>query len=118
MRYYFLLFVLLIFSCKTEQDKKTVNSVSSAQETVEESEDFETLGDLLGPLFADVQLAHIFPDSKTFVDCMAKRPYSEIKLAYEQKKNQTNFDLKTFVFSAKSSKISIPSAKSVFEISN
>jgi len=97
MRYYFLLFVLLIFSCKTEQDKKKVNPVSSAQETVEESEDFETLGDLLGPLFADVQLAHIFPDSKTFVDCIAKRPYDKIKLAYEQKKNQTNFDLKTFV---------------------
>ena len=34
------------------------------------------------PLFEDVQLGGIFPDGKTFVDCLPKRPLEEIAKEY------------------------------------
>ena len=50
-----------------------------------------------GELFAEVQLAQIFPDGKTFVDCAPKLPAAEIIAAYEAQKGTTGFELKTFV---------------------
>lgn len=46
--------------------------------------------------FKQVQLSGIFNDSKTFVDCVPKRPINEIIEAYEVHK-ESDFDLKSFV---------------------
>lgn len=51
----------------------------------------------LGELFHDVQMAHIFPDSKTFVDCTPKSNPKEILAAYKAEKNKSGFDLDDFV---------------------
>lgn len=48
-------------------------------------------------LFRDVQLTAVFPDSKTFVDCVPKRPLDEILEEYAVDQNKLDFDLKAFV---------------------
>lgn len=50
-----------------------------------------------GQLFADVQLARIFPDGKTFVDCDPKSKATDIIAAYEAAKESGDFDLSSFV---------------------
>jgi alpha,alpha-trehalase len=50
-----------------------------------------------GQLFIDVQTAPVFPDSKTFVDCVPKMSVAEIVSNYEDQKGSTDFDLKAFV---------------------
>lgn len=51
----------------------------------------------LGALFADVQLAKLFPDSKTFVDARARRAPAEIAAAYGAARNSAGFALRAFV---------------------
>ena len=48
-------------------------------------------------LFKAVQLNAVFPDSKTFADCLPKRSLSEIQKEYEATRNSDGFDLKAFV---------------------
>src|SRR4051812_34118037 len=52
---------------------------------------------LYGQLFTDVQLNHIFADSKTFVDCTPLLSPEEIVNRYGKQKLQPGFSLKTFV---------------------
>ncbi len=52
----------------------------------------------LNPLLQDVQMKQIFPDGKTFVDCVPKFSIEEIKNKYEAGKNSNGFNLKEFVF--------------------
>jgi alpha,alpha-trehalase len=54
---------------------------------------------IYGPLFTDVQMARIFPDNKTFVDCTPKRKPKEIVADYLKVKNNPaiRFSLKMFV---------------------
>jgi alpha,alpha-trehalase len=52
---------------------------------------------LYGDLLADVQMAAVFPDGKTFVDCSPKYPAAEIRKKYEAAKDQPEFHLKAFV---------------------
>ena len=54
---------------------------------------------LYGELFTDVQRSRIFPDSKTFVDCIPKRAPEDILTDYLEIKNNPNlrFSLKLFV---------------------
>ncbi len=52
---------------------------------------------LYGQLFIDVQLNRIFPDSKTFVDCIPLHPPGKILAAYEAEKYKEGFSLKRFV---------------------
>ena len=47
-------------------------------------------------LFKQVQLSGIFDDSKTFVDCIPKRPLEDIVNDFENE-NEKSLDLKTFV---------------------
>ena len=54
---------------------------------------------LYGPLFKDVQMQKIFPDLKTFVDCIPRRAPSEIMADYDRLANEPTFDLKAFVAS-------------------
>ena len=51
----------------------------------------------LGPLFQDVQLSGIFPDSKTFVDARPLFPPSVIAARYDSARKVTGFDLRAFV---------------------
>jgi alpha,alpha-trehalase len=48
-------------------------------------------------LFREVQLQAIFPDSKTFVDCIPKRPLDVILKDYEKQKSSPGFNLRKFV---------------------
>ena len=52
---------------------------------------------LFGDLFRDVQLSGLFPDSKTFVDCIPKQEPEAILTAYHTERTQPDFDLGTFV---------------------
>ena len=49
------------------------------------------------PLFDDVQLNRLFPDGKTFVDCLPKSSPEEISTKYIQQKDQPGFNLQQFV---------------------
>lgn len=51
---------------------------------------------IYGDLFRDVQLSKIFPDNKTFVDCIPKRKPADILYDYGLAKGP-NFNLKKFV---------------------
>ena len=52
----------------------------------------------LGRLFEAVQLGAVLEDGKTFPDCISKRPLEQIKEAYQQRKDQSGFQLKPFLF--------------------
>ena len=51
----------------------------------------------LGPLFHAVQVAGIFPDSKTFVDARPLFPTSVIATRYDSARKVAGFDLRAFV---------------------
>lgn len=49
------------------------------------------------PLFEDVQMNAVFPDGKTFVDCVPKSSLENICRLYSQQKESAGFNLKAFV---------------------
>src|SRR5690349_11583749 len=51
----------------------------------------------LGPLFHDVQMARVFPDSKTFVDSRPRQAPETIAALYLSERAKPGFDLKAFV---------------------
>src|SRR5580700_8689208 len=51
---------------------------------------------IYGDLFIDVQMQKVFPDGKTFVDCIPKRKPADIMYDYGIQKGP-NFNLKKFV---------------------
>jgi alpha,alpha-trehalase len=51
----------------------------------------------LGPLFHDVQMARVFPDSKTFVDARPRSAPAEIVALYARERTRPGFDLAAFV---------------------
>lgn len=51
----------------------------------------------LGELFITVQREHIFPDSKTFVDCIPNEDPNQILKKYLKEKNTNSFVLKEFI---------------------
>src|SRR6266498_243065 len=61
----------------------------------------QTPAEIYGELFTDVQMRHIFPDSKTFPDCVPKRDPKEIAKDYLAMKNNSSirFKLDEFVTS-------------------
>ncbi|GAB3986428.1 alpha,alpha-trehalase [Spirosoma daeguense] len=52
---------------------------------------------IFGRLFHDVQLGHVFADSKTFVDSVPKLAPADIVALYETQKDKPDFDLSAFV---------------------
>ena len=77
------LLLLLVFSCQVAE-KETTNP------TVE----IDTPEALYGQLFEDAQLrTDLFPDSKTFVDCVPLKAPSEIVALYEQLENKEDKDV-------------------------
>jgi alpha,alpha-trehalase len=57
----------------------------------------ESPSQLYGQLFEDVQMQRVFPDSKTFVDTIAKDAPAIIVERYREEKQQPGFDLAAFV---------------------
>lgn len=78
----------LAFACGKKED--TIQQVQETKQHLPPDERF-------GQLFVDVQMARVFPDSKTFVDCIPKYPTDVILQKYEAQKNEPGFDLKAFV---------------------
>lgn len=88
--YILLLSLLLLVACKQNTTEMTEAQKSNAQA-------FESPETLYGELFVDVQMAAVFPDGKTFVDCRPKYPAQEIREKYQAAKDQPEFHLKAFV---------------------
>ncbi len=63
------------------------------------AQSIQTPDKIYGQLFTDVQMNHIFPDNKTFVDCIPKRDPAAIVRDYLAVKNNPaiKFSLKMFV---------------------
>jgi len=51
-----------------------------------------------GGLFTEVELQRIFPDSKTFPDCIPKQAPQQIMEDYRKQKDKQDFSLKSFVY--------------------
>ena len=51
----------------------------------------------LGQLFHDVQMARVFPDSKSFVDARPRSAPADIVARYEAERSRSGFDLAAFV---------------------
>ncbi len=67
--------------------------------TVFAQEKVQTPAEIYGQLFTDVQMAKVFPDSKTFADCVPKKDPEEIVKEYKEEKysQAVRFNLKQFV---------------------
>lgn len=57
----------------------------------------QTPDDIYGDLFHDVQMNKVFPDGKTFVDCIPKREPKAIIADYKKMKSVAGFSLEDFV---------------------
>lgn len=79
--------LLLLFSCATSP-----TSVEKPAQPPLEGPEVR-----FGELFHDVQMAEIFPDSKTFADHTPKFPDEEILRKYEEQKDQADFSLLQFI---------------------
>ena len=68
----------------------------SDRPTVRPSDRYDPAHDL-GPLFHDVQLSGIFPDSKTFVDARPLQAPADIVARYDSARRAAGFNLQSFV---------------------
>ena len=82
---------LLLFSCKEEQVSNVKNEIVKTTQII------TTPDELYPGLFQEIQNRRVFPDSKTFVDCVAKSDAASIIEAYENEKESAEFDLNKFV---------------------
>lgn len=74
-----------------------VLSLASVEARAQEAASVPTPADIYGPLFHQVQTRRIFPDGKTFVDAMPKRPPARIMADYRAHARFTDAELKRFV---------------------
>lgn len=82
------LLLTLTFSCR-QAEKPAVEFVENKQ--------MLPPNERWGELFEAVQLARVFPDSKTFVDCEPKYPTDQIMSSYSTLKEEEEFHLRAFV---------------------
>jgi alpha,alpha-trehalase len=68
----------------------------SDRPTVRPSDSYDPAHDI-GPLFSDVQLSGIFPDSKEFVDARPRSAPATIEARYDSARRAQGFVLRTFV---------------------
>jgi alpha,alpha-trehalase len=87
-----LIFSFLAFGACQTSSQKTEKQTNQAQTVKPISPD-----KLYGDLFVQIQMQKIFPDGKTFVDCVPKFAPTEIVKKYESEKKSADFDLKKFV---------------------
>lgn len=97
MKYFPILLATLFIGCRTDVKQQVDTATSSVKSNSPSTQQLTPPDVLLGALFSEVQLHEVFEDGKTFVDCTAKYSYEDIKKAYESKKEDADFDLKTFV---------------------
>ena len=90
MNFRLLLFIAFISLVACRQSAPSV--VSDKKETKAELSPDERYGEL----FQDIQMAPVFPDSKTFVDCVPKSTTDEILEKYREQKAASGFDIKQF----------------------
>ncbi|RMG70202.1 MAG: alpha,alpha-trehalase TreF [Bacteroidetes bacterium] len=70
---------------------------SPAPETIPAATGWQGPQETFPRLFREVQMARVFPDSKTFADCTPRQSPAEIRAAYAQASDQAIFDLSAFV---------------------
>ena len=80
--------LFLIMSCR---------QVAEPVASYEENKQHLPPDDRYGPLFVAVQMAAVFPDGKTFVDCTPKYPTDEVLARYAAASEEEGFDLEAFV---------------------
>ncbi|MBT8218482.1 MAG: alpha,alpha-trehalase TreF [Bacteroidia bacterium] len=80
--------ILFFFSCR--QATTVVPVIEDTAQHLPPDERF-------GELFEAVQMARVFPDGKTFVDCTPTKSTAEILNNYEKESKQSDFDLVQFV---------------------
>ena len=80
-------FLLLVISCSTDKKFPDNNKM----------EKYPYPEDVYGPMFAEIQMLELYPDSKTFADATAKGEVKDIILEYRKRKNDSDFDAKAFV---------------------
>lgn len=73
------------------------NSAPATELTFSDNKQTLPPNERYGELFEAVQMAQIFPDGKTFVDCTPKITTDEIMAEYATLKSEPGFDLKSFV---------------------
>lgn len=86
-----LLALLAAGACRTAAPVRPLEAISPVPASM-----YEPSRDL-GQLFADVQLAGLYPDSKTFADARPKADPAEIVERYARAKREPGFDLRRFV---------------------
>ncbi len=87
--YRYLLFVFLLATAWSCQQEAPTSTYSEDKKNLPPRERF-------GDLFIDAQMAGIFPDGKTVVDCIPKYPTDQIMEAYHDARQQEDFDIKSF----------------------
>jgi alpha,alpha-trehalase len=80
------IFFLLLLGALLATQCRTSPEITVTAETFYETE-----------LFKDVQLAHLFEDSKTFVDLTRDLPFRELERLYLKERERIGFDLAEFV---------------------
>lgn len=91
------LFVFISIRCKESSSTDLQGKSDSILESKLPLSSFATPDKLYPDLFVDVQMSNLFPDSKTFVDCTAKKSAEDINNAYASEKSKSDFDLTSFV---------------------
>jgi len=87
---YLLLFLLPFYACQQSQPEDSATPSNDPKQGLSPDVRY-------GELFEEVQMAHLYPDSKTFADATPKATTEEIVSAYATAKEAPNFDLKSFV---------------------
>jgi alpha,alpha-trehalase len=86
---FFFLLGMTVSACK--QDKPTPTGISVDPTRM------QSPAERYGELFAAVQMSRVFPDGKTFVDCIPKATAAKIRAEYAHQKDDPDFRLKQFV---------------------
>ena len=90
--------VLCAAACKNDKPNASVTQAADIDQKTALPLDLPQSPDkTYGVLFHDVQMARVYPDGKTFVDCTPKQGPETIVSDYQKSSHGANFDLKAFV---------------------
>ena len=92
-----LIVLLLIGACQSDssQDESQATETQTAVLRIPTAQDAPDLVE--GELFHDVEMAHLYPDSKTFADATPKEGITEIVAQYQKAGPLTGSELQSFV---------------------
>ncbi len=85
-----LVVALLLLGCENRQSKVQ-------EERVENGPEYFMPWEAYGSMFHDIQMAQVFEDSKTFVDCTPKSSAEDLVAMYQEFKGKEGFDIEEFV---------------------